>query len=77
MKPITYKFVMDYKGTLSGIELWQDNQHITLDMSPVDTMKNGYRWQEVKEFMDTVELPRQFDRNNMMETIVKTLGGEK
>lgn len=57
LKPITYKFVMDMNGLLCGIELWQNGQHITISMMAEGTRKNGYRWAEVKEFLDTVSIP--------------------
>ena len=57
LKPITYKFVMDMNGLIRGVELWQNGQHITISMMAKGTRKNGYRWSEIKEFLDTVNIP--------------------
>lgn len=57
-KPIVYKFVMDSDGLVSGVELWQNGQHITISMSFPSTKKNGYRWCEIKDFLDSVQLPK-------------------
>lgn len=55
---ITYKFVLNSDGTLLGVELWQNGQHITISMAAEGTHKNGYRWREVKEFLDNIEVPK-------------------
>lgn len=47
MKPVTYKLVMDSKGTISGVELWQNGQHISVSLETAGLMNNGYRWVEV------------------------------
>ena len=65
MNPITYKFVMDEKGLLSGVELWQNNQYITVSMSIPDVHKNGYRWSEVKDFLDNVQAPKVSSQNSI------------
>lgn len=70
MQPITYKFVMDMDGLIRGVELWQNDQHITISMMAKGTRKNGYRWVEIRDFLDTVKLPvyqdaeqaKRFDR---------------
>lgn len=60
-KPVTYKLVLNNTGLLLGIELWQGDQHITISMEAATPWKNGYRWSEIKEFLDGVELPRYED----------------
>lgn len=75
MEKIKYKFIMDGNGLLSGVELWQGNQHITVSMAAPGTHKNGYRWSEVKDFMDKVQLPVLADPNS--EAYIATKSWEK
>lgn len=49
MKPITYKLATDSKGATTGLELWQDGQHITITFDPHAQTHQGYRWHEVRE----------------------------
>lgn len=65
MKPIEYKFVMDNKGTLTGVELWQGAEHITITMEAEGLHKNGVRWREIKEFLDNIQLPLYKDSKSL------------
>jgi hypothetical protein len=65
MKPITYKQVIDHKGTLQGIELWQGDQHITISLELKGLHTTGYIWGEVKSMIDSMadELKAKMQRD--------------
>lgn len=52
MKEITYKQVLSSKGDFIGLELWQNDQHITISFEANGTHRNGFRWVEVKETVE-------------------------
>lgn len=55
MNPITYKQVIDHKGTLQGIELWQGDQHITISLEMKGLHSSGYKWEEVKSMIESMQ----------------------
>lgn len=60
LEPITFKFLIDIDGLLGGVEIWQGDQHITVSMSAaLHSTNTGYRWSEIKDFMDKVQLPKK------------------
>lgn len=52
MTPITYKQVLDSKGSLTALELWQDGEHITISLGAGETHFSGHRWYEIKKVID-------------------------
>lgn len=56
MTPITYKQVLDKEGSLTGLELWQNGQHIAISFSIGGTHKAYYRWEEVRPIIDELSV---------------------
>lgn len=54
-EPITYKQVLSKDGSLTGLELWQNGQYITISLAAEGTHKNYYRWVEIKEIIDKMQ----------------------
>lgn len=71
MSPITYKFVMDSKGLITGVEMWQGREHITVSMAATGTHENGYRWNEVKDFLDNIDMPMLKDPAKVYERAIR------
>ena len=55
---------MDANGLICGVELWQNGQHILISMSSWSARKNGYRWCEIKDFLDSVQPPKYVEIRN-------------
>lgn len=77
MKPITYKFVMDGGGLLSGVELWQGDQHIAISMEAKNISRTGYKWGEIKEFIDNIKLPHMAPKRDPFKNYIQSVYEEE
>ena len=67
MQPITYKLAIDTKGTITGVELHQAGQHITMSLEAHGLHKSGYRWIDVQENVEALSKTAQ-------QQVINTLG---
>jgi hypothetical protein len=55
MKPIIIKSAVDLEGQFRGLELWQDDQHITLSVGGSSTGHfRGDRWSELQDRVEII-----------------------
>jgi len=54
MQPLIYKQVLDHENNLMGLELWQGSQYITVSLRGSTSNKAGYKWDEVRDFVDNL-----------------------